>query len=302
VTRTNRLPCSAPPQYRRNTDVIQTGAGRQSTDFPHHFLVRGPSCQPLTFPARMIAAMARSARAAAMAVLLAAYGAPMAANPLPDSARQAALTACAPGPATLSDRATKLANAGWVVAADTLVRRELFALARMTRFSQAVGEGGPEALAQFIDIRDSMSMGQAAEAGVAPTLALLTPSDGAAMPSFDLEVPGTVAALNITVIAQAERPDLALRCAILLSEPQPFSVIRALIPPGTDPSIIDERPEPAGSLALVIRLRPPDGNLSQLQQLDLSQRPAFAALPAQTGSDTTLNTMITLDISPVPLE
>jgi hypothetical protein len=54
----------------------------------------------------MIAAMARSARAGAMAALLAAYGAPVASNPLPDGARQAALPAQTGSDTTLNTMIT----------------------------------------------------------------------------------------------------------------------------------------------------------------------------------------------------
>jgi len=230
-------------------------------------------------------------------VLSAVAALPTAASPLADAALDAAIAACAPGLATVFERTRMLADADWVIAVDTPIRREFLALNALTRFQRHMIMPDADTLASFIKLRDEMTLPQPFPAGSAPDAAMIAQQQGA-----DLEVVGVKVALQFVLQMTAETPDSTfLRCTLLLAEPIPSSILDRAIPDGTDPAAVTELPYNPASALRIVSVTVADGASARLQHIDLMKSPGFATLPAQTGSSTRLSTILKFDTYPVSL-
>lgn len=236
---------------------------------------------------RFVSALAMSA---AMAL-------PSAGSPLLD----AALTACGPGPASAPDRIATLAGAGWVIAADTPVRRELLALYWLMRDPFEFMNPDARTLSVFIEKRDSMTLEQLFTAGSAPDPSgIVVPSAGYSFLTVDLEAVELVAALRVALqLTSTGTADL--RCTLLLAEPVPADMLDRVLPTASDPDTRIERTPLDASFMHTIEITNPDGVFARLSHTDMTNYPDFATLPAQTGSTTRLSTVIESDTRPVSL-
>jgi hypothetical protein len=224
-----------------------------------------------------------------------------AADPLPDSALAAVYSACAAGPAPAKARIETLSQAGWVIASDTPVRRDLVALGMVTR-TMVLTDPLERLLSAFLNARERGLPHQTFPEGSDPDAEaiLSSPYDLDRGVEFDLPDVAVILSVSLTIQSRVKQ-EYVLRCTLLLPESVPATDLESMIPAGIEPTAVKELEVPKALLRRRISYKDGSGQAGMLTHMDLTGFPNFAALPAKAGTITGLSTILEFTTAPVTL-
>jgi hypothetical protein len=220
-----------------------------------------------------------------------------------DDGLTAALETCATPGLALSDLASGLTNAGWLEATANVASHERFALSVAADGLITTGTLPEDAATQFARIMNRKPPAMpnpGAPLDAQQIVAAMT--GGAEVWDRELAREGSDATLAFLVFPQRDSDtDVRIVCKVLSGTPLPADLLDRLLPEGATPDLDQQSSGAPQAFSRSVAVPLGEGASLRLLYTDLTTAPAFAALTAEVGASASLTTLLSVEMSHVPL-